>query len=82
MNDFSPVINRIQDLVRAKTPGEALEKIRAMVKGYSPDDPPDDDREVLVRWTLNNMDFFAIAWHEDGEWQNYRNVVRWWELPR
>ena len=79
-------IDDIQKLVGAPTPGEAVKKVQAMVEGFSPNDPPDTYREVLVL----NGDRMEIAIYDHGAWIGhlrlgsppvYCDVRAWWELP-
>ena len=76
-------IDDIQKLVSATTPGEAVNKVRAMVKGFSPNDPPDNSRHVLIDTPYG---FFA-ACYTRGQWYSNcgdicnADVWRWWELP-
>lgn len=87
--DHRPAIDIIAGLVGAKTPGEAVEKVRAMIEGYPANEPPDSDRLVQIqagghirsRYLARFQNCRPRRWFVDNE-PFYGEVVRWWELPQ
>ena len=81
-----PDIDQIAELLQC-TPGQAPERVRALVQGFPGNEPPSDTREVTI-WT--GFDFAQARYEHGRGWFGclaperlvyYRDVDRWWELP-
>lgn len=86
MRDFRPAIDRAAEMLNC-LPGEVPEKLRGLVEGYPADEPPDNDRDVLI---LDDTGYgLWRGWCNSGHWRRYTDanqsvgttVLRWWELP-